>query len=87
MGLLLPKWACIWVVCSIFVQYCQAQTDHRSAWFQSIAAPLRGGKGRRLTGESDHRYDMHDPIKLYANKVGPFSNPRYAVLAPSLAHC
>ncbi|KAK9810322.1 hypothetical protein WJX72_008660 [[Myrmecia] bisecta] len=25
--------------------------------------------------ESDHKYEIHDQIRLYANKVGPFSNP------------
>ena len=32
--------------------------------------------GRLLLSESDHKYELHDVIKLYANKVGPFSNPR-----------
>ena len=26
---------------------------------------------------SDHRYSEGDPVPLYANKVGPFHNPRY----------
>lgn len=26
---------------------------------------------------SDHRYKEGDPVPLYANKVGPFHNPRY----------
>lgn len=25
---------------------------------------------------SDHRYKQGDPVPLYANKVGPFHNPR-----------
>jgi len=25
---------------------------------------------------SDHRYKMNEPVSLYANKVGPFHNPR-----------
>lgn len=25
---------------------------------------------------SDHRYKPEDPVPLYANKVGPFQNPR-----------
>ena len=46
------------------------------AW-DPLAASLAPGRGTRLLlGESDHKYEMHDPIKLYANKVGPFSNPR-----------
>lgn len=80
MGLAVPRRACLLALVSLLLQVCQAQTDHRSGWLSSIAAQLLDGPGRRLLGESDHRYDMHDPIKLYANKVGPFSNPRYANL-------
>lgn len=40
-----------------------AQTDHQSGWASSIAAQLIA-PARRLQGESDHRWDMHDPIKL-----------------------
>ena len=39
---------------------------------------------RALLSESDHKYEVHDQIKLYANKVGPFSNPRSAKLIVSL---
>lgn len=31
---------------------------------------------RGLLGLSDHKYQPQDDLKLYANKVGPFSNPR-----------
>ena len=31
---------------------------------------------RTLLTESDHKYEMHHQIRLFANKVGPFSNPR-----------
>lgn len=24
---------------------------------------------------ANHRYKLHDPVPLFANKVGPFSNP------------
>lgn len=30
---------------------------------------------------SDHRYKEGDPVPLYANKVGPFHNPRYVTLS------
>lgn len=30
---------------------------------------------------SDHRYKAGDRVPLYANKVGPFHNPRYNSLA------
>ena len=69
-------WLSLLLLCSAIAAPCLAQTDHRSGWFQSIAAQLTDASNRRLLGESDHRYDMHDEIKLYANKVGPFSNPR-----------
>lgn len=29
---------------------------------------------------SDHRYKERDQVPLYANKVGPFHNPRYVVM-------
>ncbi len=69
-------WLPLLLLCSALAAPCLAQTDHRSGWFQSIASQLTDASDRRLLGESDHRYDMHDEIKLYANKVGPFSNPR-----------
>lgn len=28
-----------------------------------------------VSGKSDHRYTLDDPVPLYANKVGPFHNP------------
>eukprot|EP00976_Prorocentrum_cordatum_P111387 1195358-Prorocentrum_minimum.AAC.9 len=31
---------------------------------------------RTLLGESDHKYKSHEKVPLYANKVGPFHNPR-----------
>ena len=52
------------------------------AYVLFIAATLKGAavaaqpSGRSLLSESDHKYEVHDAIKLYANKVGPFSNPR-----------
>lgn len=33
---------------------------------------------------SDHRYKSGDPVPLYANKVGPFHNPRYPFLSDDL---
>jgi hypothetical protein len=32
--------------------------------------------GRSLLGASDHVYKVHEKVALYANKVGPFHNPR-----------
>jgi hypothetical protein len=35
------------------------------------------GKGPGVVpGKSDHEYQPHDPIRLYANHVGSFENPR-----------
>ncbi len=60
-----------WLSSVYFVTSClqstQAATD---SW---VARPATG---RSLLAESDHKYEVHDVIKLYANKVGPFSNPR-----------
>jgi hypothetical protein len=35
-----------------------------------------GGRGRALLGERNHSYKVGEEVKLYANKVGPFHNPR-----------
>ena len=32
---------------------------------------------RALLSARDHRYKKNDYVPLYANKVGPFHNPRY----------
>ena len=32
---------------------------------------------RALLSARDHRYKNNDYVPLYANKVGPFHNPRY----------
>lgn len=64
-----PTRAWLFTIASLTVASCHAHTDHRAGWVSGIAAQLTA-PGRRLQGESDHRWDMHDPIKLYANKVG-----------------
>jgi hypothetical protein len=35
---------------------------------------------------SDHRYSDGDPVPLYANKVGPFHNPRFISSIPFQFH-
>ncbi len=50
--------------------FASCQTDHQAGWLSGLVAQLRA-PGRRLAGENDHKHDMHDPIVLYANKVGP----------------
>ena len=40
------------------------------------AAADRLSHSRRLQGESSHSYEINEPVPLWANKVGPFSNPR-----------
>lgn len=32
--------------------------------------------GRSLLSEADHKYQKGEKVKIYANKVGPFHNPR-----------
>ena len=34
--------------------------------------------GRQLLGASDHKFKPSEEVILYANKVGPYSNPRSA---------
>lgn len=41
----------------------------------SLAVLARPGD-RQLLGASDHKYKKGDAVELYANKVGPFQNPR-----------
>lgn len=36
---------------------------------------------------SNHRYKEGDDVPLYANKVGPFHNPRYFVVVPTTHFC
>ena len=55
------------MACCLFIP-CRAQTEHKSGWASGIAAQL-AAPGRELHAENDHKWDMHDPIKLYANKV------------------
>ena len=40
------------------------------------AAAAGPARGRALLGERDHKYKKGEEVKLYANKVGPFHNPR-----------
>jgi len=41
-----------------------------------IALVVLLGADRARSDASDHRYKEGDPVPLYANKVGPFHNPR-----------
>ena len=36
---------------------------------------------------SNHRYKEGDDVPLYANKVGPFHNPRYFVVVTTTQFC
>ncbi len=44
------------------------QTDHKEAWTSGIIAQLRAPSTRKLQAD-EYKHNMHDPIKLYANKV------------------
>lgn len=33
----------------------------------------------RLIHGASHTFQLNEPVKLYANKVGPFANPRYII--------
>lgn len=47
-----------------------------------LAASSAGGEassaGRGLLAKNDHRWQPGDEIQLFANKIGPFHNPRRA---------
>ena len=49
---------------------------------EQLNAHVQGTLGRSLLA-SAHKYETNDIIKLYANKVGPFSNPRWSPLSRS----
>jgi hypothetical protein len=49
-----------------------------SAWLSSGSADLGAG-ARVLQGHSDHSYKPNELVALYANKAGPFHNPRCVV--------
>ena len=51
-----------------------------SAWLSSGSADLGAGV-RVLQGHSDHSYKPNELVALYANKAGPFHNPRYVCVA------
>jgi hypothetical protein len=52
----------------------EAATMMGAAAGAATSAP-RGGR-RALLGERNHSYQKGEEVKLYANKVGPFHNPR-----------
>ena len=54
-----------------------------SAWLASGAAELGAGT-RALLGHKDHSYKPHELVALYANKAGPFHNPRRDTSAAQL---
>lgn len=79
-GLARPMGARVRIV-FVYISLCLGATLAQTSAFEGFrwATTLshqRGGT-RILLSETDHRYKLHDPIKLYANKVGPFGNPRY----------
>jgi hypothetical protein len=41
-------------------------------------AELSPAGARALLGHSDHSYKPQEKVALYANKAGPFHNPRHA---------
>lgn len=44
----------------------------------AVVPALARAPARALLGDSDHTYQNGDDIPLWANKVGPFTNPRRA---------
>lgn len=47
-------------------------------WHVVVLLLVFAAIGARSDG-SDHRYKVGDPVPLYANKVGPFHNPRSVI--------
>ncbi|GAB4820480.1 hypothetical protein N2152v2_007526 [Parachlorella kessleri] len=53
----------------------------------ALALCVSAAASRELLGESNHKYADGDKIELYANKVGPFSNPTETYQYYNLAFC
>ena len=66
-----------WGVLALLAFLCAAHLQPHATLAAGLQ-PSTAATGRRLLGESDHKYAMGDAINLYANKVGPFHNPRFA---------
>lgn len=43
----------------------------------TICLASAAGVDRKLLSYGDHSYEFREKVPLYANKVGPFHNPRY----------
>ncbi|DBA96073.1 TPA: Transmembrane 9 superfamily member 2 [Trebouxia sp. C0004] len=79
----MPRFAlAFWLTSVYFVASCVQSTQ--AATHSWVAPP---STGRYLLAESDHKYEVHDVIKLYANKVGPFSNPSETYQYYNLPFC
>lgn len=61
----IPSLLCCWIACTVGSTLDQ-QASHMSH--------------RVLLGSADHKYKKGDDVTLYANKVGPFQNPRQAFI-------
>ena len=61
------------------------QTDYKDAWTSGIVAQLRAPSTRELQAD-EYKHNMHDPIKLYANKVSSLF-PDGTMLLPRMPAC
>lgn len=66
-----------WHAMALLAFLCAAHLQLHATFAAGLQPPMTA-TGRSLLGESDHKYSMGDAINLYANKVGPFHNPRFA---------
>lgn len=66
--------AALAVVAVVAAVMARAGTAEAAA--DAAAAGGRRARGRALQGERNHSYKKGEEVKLYANKVGPFHNPR-----------
>lgn len=50
---------------------------HRLNLLFALLLIVSPGNRRAAASPEDHRYNVGDPVPLFANKVGPLRNPRY----------
>ncbi len=64
------------VVAAVALGGAEASSSAAGASLGATVGRAAGGRGRALLGERNHSYKKGEEVKLYANKVGPFHNPR-----------
>lgn len=64
-----------WYITEPIVRRAKKSMERRG-WWHVVVSLLMCAAVRVRSDASDHKYKVGDPVPLYANKVGPFHNPR-----------